>query len=108
VNGTVSIPQDAPGGVLHVRVERVDRADAAAETVARTRIPVPTGPGARSIAFELRVPAPDPRGRYSVRAHLATGAGEDVQRGDYVSTRSYPVLTRERGSQVRVALQRID
>jgi hypothetical protein len=99
----VAIPEISAAGTLHLRVERVDRADAAAEIVASAHISLCAGE-ARIFPFELLVRAPHPRSRYTVRAHLAATDREGVQVGDYVSTISYPVLSRGRGTHVKIAL----
>lgn len=95
VTGTVHLAEALPAGAtLHIYVEDVSRADAAATRVAELATPLdrPLAAGA-SLPFALNVPEVDARVRYNVRVHLdATGSGT-VTSGDQITTQSYPVLT---------------
>ncbi|MBL8145990.1 MAG: hypothetical protein JNL34_06370, partial [Anaerolineae bacterium] len=44
---------------------------------------------------------------YSVRAHIATSGSGEVERGDYITMQSYPVLTRGYGNRVTLAVRRV-
>jgi hypothetical protein len=49
----------------------------------------------------------DRRGSYSLRVHVdVTGSGE-VERGDMITTQSYPVLTGSEPAETRVEVRRI-
>jgi hypothetical protein len=50
--------------------------------------------GGAAIPFEVRAPPADPGASYSVRVHVDLDGDGEVSPGDYVSTTSYPVLTR--------------
>ena len=91
--------------MVYVRVEQVSLADAPAEIVAQSvlhdvRLTEPH-------RIDLEVPQPDPRQRYAVRVHVDTTGSGEVGAGDYVTTRSYPVLTHDQPSQVSVQLARV-
>jgi len=91
----VALPDDA---VLEATLEDVSKADAKAEVLGRARVERPGNP---PIAFEIvydpaRV---DLRGRYVVRAHIASG-GKLL----FVTDRSFPVFTH--GQEVALTLVR--
>jgi putative lipoprotein len=74
VTGTVTWQERTtlpPGATLEVTVEDISRADAPSTRLARFAVsPV----GAPPVAFELDVPAPDPRARLTLRATIRDGA----------------------------------
>lgn len=101
----LSRPLDAGAHLLHLMIEDVSRADAAAETVGRADLPV-NGPlpAGTVLPFEIAVRDVDPGARYSVRAHLDRSGSGEIESGDLISTQSYPVLTRGAPEAVRVTL----
>lgn len=81
--------------VVSIRVEEVSRADAAAAVIAEQQHGhVEIEPGGE-VAFSIAVPGRvvDRSARYSVRAHIDVAGTGEVSEGDFVSTRSHPVLT---------------
>jgi len=111
VQGEIVLPPGVvpsePASVL-VQVEDVSRADAPSQVVGEQRQRVPLSVG-RTIHFTVEVPAEavDDRHLYSVRVHVQVGGSEGVQKGDLISTQSYPVLTRGHGNQARVEVKRV-
>ena len=98
------------GGVVHVAVLDVSRADAASIPVSRVDAAVPPAP-AQAASRELEVALPGvtlQQGRdYIVRAHWEPRGDEDVQPGDQLTTSSVPVTFGPEPIRVRVPLQRI-
>lgn len=96
VSGTIGFTQVAPaaGSVVHVVVEEVTRADAAATVAARIDLPLhgPIAFGAR-LPFALSVFNVDVGKRYTVRVHVDHSGNGRVEPGDQISKQSYPVLT---------------
>ena len=89
-----------PGAVLEVTVEDISRADAPSVALARFAVaPV----GSPPLAFELDVPAPDPRATVSVRASIRDGA-----RLLFTTDTVSPVLTRGATAQVDLMLVGVD
>lgn len=85
---------EQPGGTLYVRIEDVSRADAPAELIAETAIPIerPLAAG-EELPFTLEIPALDAAAHYSLRAHLDTTGTRRIDPGDRISTQSSPVAT---------------
>ena len=96
VSGTIGFTQAAPaaGSVVHVLIEEVTRADAAATVAARIDLPLHTAPafGAR-VPFALPVFNVDAAKRYAVRVHVDRSGNGRIEPGDQISMQSYPVLT---------------
>ena len=97
VSGQIVLPPDAPekAGAVVVQVEDVSRADAPSTVVAEQRLEHVPLRDRDHLDFAIDVPADaiNPRGMYSLRAHVDTSGSGSVERGDLVSTQSYPVLT---------------
>jgi uncharacterized lipoprotein YbaY len=112
VRGLIDVPATEGAPVtanLIVQVEDVSRADAPSVVVGEQRKSrVALQPG-QSIPFEVEVPAEDvdERRTYSVRVHLDMSGSGTVEKGDFVSTQSYPVLTRGHGEEVQIRLKRV-
>ncbi len=82
------------GADLRLQLEDVSRADAASRVVARLIVPgVTRSEGADNpIAFSLRSDAElQKAGSYVIRAHVDVDRSGGVNRGDFVSTQSYPI-----------------
>jgi putative lipoprotein len=97
-----------PSHVL-VELENISRADAPSEVVASLQLYPGELRGGDLISLELEVPmdALDQRHLYSVRVHVdMTGSGE-VERGDFITMQSFPVLTRGYGDNVRVTVRKV-
>ena len=96
-----------PGShLLHLMVEDVGRADAAAIVAGRADLtlngPLPAG---TALPFEIHVARVDPGAHYSVRAHLDRSGNGVIEAGDLISTRSYPVTVDGSGQTMRVTLE---
>jgi putative lipoprotein len=111
VRGKIALPDDVPAeaGEILVVVEDVSRADAPSAIVGETRLGrTPLAPGA-TIPFSAEVPenAIDPRAAYSLRVHVDVSGSGEIEKGDLVSTQSYPVLTRGAGGETVVRVRRV-
>ncbi len=97
LRGAVRFERDLPpvsGTVMHVLVESVPYADAAAVIVARLDLPLDAAvPRESVLPFRLPVWGVDPAGRYEVRVHVDRSGSGRVENGDHVSIQSCPVLT---------------
>jgi uncharacterized lipoprotein YbaY len=110
VRGEVVVPpfvRPAEAAELVVQVEDVSRADAPSIVVGEQRRPAVRLEGGAVLPFVVEVPASlvDARHSYSVRAHIDMSGSGEVEVGDLVSTRSYPVLTRGYGDEAVVDVQ---
>jgi uncharacterized lipoprotein YbaY len=110
VRGEIVLPVTgvtAQRGDVIVTVEDVSRADAPAQVVAQTRQPGVALGGGATLPFEVEVPASliDERRSYAVRVHIDTTGSGQVERGDLISTESYPILTRSYGTDVRIRVR---
>jgi len=92
-----------------VQIEDVSRADQSSKVIGEQRmqdVPLKSG---RVLPFRIEVSPGDidERKTYSLRVHVdVTGSGE-VELGDLVSTRSYPVLTRGNPDHASIRVQRV-
>ncbi|GAA4405460.1 hypothetical protein GCM10023168_19150 [Fodinibacter luteus] len=92
-----------PDARARITVEDVSRADAPSRVVAETvvtELDLEDGP-----VVALDVDPVDPRADLIVRVHVTGGprGGSEVERGDLVTTESYPVLTRGHGDSISVS-----
>jgi hypothetical protein len=96
------------GATVHVRVEDVSRADAAATLVAEAILPLrsPLAAGAE-LPFSLAIPDVDERARYSVRVHVDTTGSGDITAGDRISTVAHPVLTQGNPDDIVIEAKKI-
>lgn len=88
-------------------VEDISRADAPAEVIAtRAYAPARFSPDG-VFSFDVQVPTRmvHARARYGVRVHVAVNGANEVERGDYVSTQSHPVLTWGAGTTAKVPVR---
>lgn len=94
---------------IHIRVEDVTRADAAAVLVAEKVLqPVSRPAGStRDLEFQMPVHLPDQSARYSVRVHVDVDRNGQITQGDFISTQSYPVLTRGQPDSVEIKVREI-
>ena len=111
VQGQIILPA-APGASqadVIVQVEDVSRADAPSIVIAEHRQRgVHLTPGG-VLPFKLEVPTDrvEENHSYSVRAHIDVSGSGEVEEGDFITTESYPVLTRGYGNDVRLKVQRV-
>lgn len=61
------------------------------------------------LPFTVEIPAGliDDRRSYSVRVHIDMSGSGIVKVGDFVSTQTYPVLTRGHGDKARISVKRV-
>ena len=102
-------PELPPEAVLRVRVLDTTYADAPALVLSELLVSdVATGANAgRPVAFRVRAEGVNPRSTYTLMAHVSLAGGEKIQPGDYMSTQSYPVITRGHPTHVAVIVERI-
>jgi uncharacterized lipoprotein YbaY len=110
VTGAVRFLEPFAGGeaVVHVKVEDVSRADAAAAPIGESVFPLHQSlPAGGRVPFSVAVPDVVDTAHYVVRAHVdCTGSGE-VTAGDRISTVAYPVLTHGNPDRVEVEVRKI-
>jgi uncharacterized lipoprotein YbaY len=112
VQGEIVLPaagvSPGPADVI-VFVEDVSRADAPSVVIGEQRQNgVLLRPGLR-FPFAVQIPNEliDERNLYSVRAHVDKSGSGEVKTGDFVSTQTYPVLTRGYGTSVTINVRRV-
>lgn len=112
VRGDILLPDvELPGEAAEivVQIEDVSRADAPSIVVGEQRLRgVHLTRGGR-FGFHVKVPTDrvDPTLRYSLRAHVDVSGSGEVESGDLLTTRSYPVLTSGETETRTVAVERI-
>jgi len=112
VHSEIEFPLDmetiVPKNIL-VEVEDISRADAAAQVVARHEFtPGPISGGARiPVLIEVLPDALDQRHSYSVRVHVDVNGSGEINRGDFITMQSYPVLTHGYGAHVHVSVRQV-
>jgi hypothetical protein len=96
-----------PNARARITVEDVTRVDEASTVVAESMITDLTLDD--EPVAEIQVDAVDPHADLIVRVHVTEGVrrGAGVERGDLVTTESYPVLTGGHGDTVRVRPRRV-
>lgn len=110
VRGSIRLPSKMPPGIaaqIVVRVEDVSRADAPSIVIGEQRLATVSICGGDSVPFAIQVPAEriDDRGSYSVSAHIDLGGSGQVETGDFISTQTYPVLSRQYPDDVDVEVR---
>ena len=112
VSGDIVLPPEEvpakPVDVL-VYVEDVSRADAPSAVVGEQILKGVSLHSGEALSFTIEVATNNinERNLYSVRVHIDTSQSGDITIGDFVSTQSYPVLTRGYGTEVRVNVKRV-
>jgi putative lipoprotein len=95
ISGIIEFPdvrEPAHNVTVHVQVQVTTFADAPAVTVAELVLPgVDIAPGVLPIPFALHGIPLKAGARYVIRVHADVNGNGAVSRGDYVSSRSYPV-----------------
>lgn len=110
IRGTVEfqgVKDPVSDATVHIRLQDTSRADAPATTVAEQVLEhINIVPDGQPLPFTLQMPANE-NSRYVVRVHAdVTGDGK-VSRGDYVSTRSYPVDMNDEQSGLTIVARRV-
>ena len=109
LRGVVRLRDAAPKpNSLRVKVEDVSRADAAAQVVAETIVPLerPLSAG-DTIPFSITIPEISEGVRYNVGAHIDCSGSGEIRAGDLISTQAYPVITQGHADSVVVEVQAI-
>lgn len=110
VTGRIVLPDSAvpsKSARVIVQIEDVSRADAPSLVIAEQALEnVKLSPG-HVIPFVVTVPVGvlDPHNHYSVRTHIDVSGSGTVDRGDFVSTQSHPVLTRGAGNEAVIPVK---
>jgi uncharacterized lipoprotein YbaY len=112
VEGNIVVPASAgsfSGGTAHVLLEDVSYQDAKSTVVGRQVIPdVAHEAGAETrIPFKVGVEQIDARADYNVRVRIDVHGSRETQRGDYITTQSYPVITFDHPLRVEVHVQEV-
>jgi uncharacterized lipoprotein YbaY len=112
VTGKILVGEDAQpftGATVYVRLEDVSYADAPSRVIAEQVIHNVSyeADAGHEPEFALHGDIPDERGSYAVRVHVDLHGEGRVQRGDYVSTESYPVLTFGQPKEVSVRVREV-
>jgi uncharacterized lipoprotein YbaY len=94
---------------IHIRLEDVTRADAAAVLVTEKVLQPVSHPAGMTDGpeFEMPVHLPDRSALYSVRVHVDVHRNGQITRGDFISTQSYPVLTRGHLDSVEIKVREV-
>ena len=112
VRGEIEVPPDTPEcqpAKVLVVLEDISRADAPSLVVKQFQIAKDTVRGGEVVpfSFEVQGVALNDRNMYSLRAHIDMSGSGSVERGDFVSTQTYPVLTLGHGGHARIKVRRI-
>lgn len=104
-----AVPVAIEGATLLLRIEDCSRVDAPAKTIFEYSIGgISRAAGnADPVQFALTLPRQAPAGGagWSLRAQLCRNPSGELQPGDYVSTRRYPLAAA--GGPMRIMLQRV-
>lgn len=112
VRGEIVFEDDAAafsGATLYVTLEDVTYADSKAVIVGKiVKENVAYDPAApQPLTFELPVEVHERNALYNIRAHFDLDGDGQISRGDYLSTQSYPVITKGHPLEVSVRVKRI-
>jgi hypothetical protein len=100
------VREPAHNVTVYVRVQDTGFADATALTVTELVLQgVDIVPGAPPVPFAVQGVPANARAPYTVRVHADVDGDGAVSRGDYVSTRSYPVHTTEQPAGVTILMR---
>jgi len=111
VSGTILLPTDAPaaqGVPIYVRLLETSYADAPAQVIASQQLHAVSVEGGSSHPFRLALVRVDPKGHYTVDAHVDMDLDGHIGRGDYISMVSHPVLTFGWPDRIAVEVRRVD
>jgi hypothetical protein len=104
IRGQIVFEGDAPfleTGRVHVFLEDTTYADASAIIVRHDVL------AAGALVFEMTGLTVEPQRVYTIRVLVDLDGDGRVSRGDFITTESYPVLTRGRPAEVTVVVRRI-
>jgi hypothetical protein len=109
VTGEVDLGDIPPleDATLHVYLLDAQQ-DARARTIAHVAIyHYGTGRAAKRPKFLLEVGDLGPKGDYSIRVHIDLDRDDEISKGDFISTESYPVFQEGRSSKVLVKVTKV-
>ncbi len=112
IQGEIVLPTGGPpigSADVVICVEDISRADAPSLVIGEQRQKgLLLHPGAR-LPFVIEVPTEmiDERNLYSIRAHVDRSGSGVVKKGDFVSTETYPVLSRGYGVSATVKVKAV-
>lgn len=112
VHGRILLPESHVPGIaakILVQIEDVSRADAPSRVVGEEQLDNVSLSEGGSLSFRITVPAStvEERNSYSVRAHVDVSGSGTIESGDFISTQSYPVLTRGYGNEAVIRVKRV-
>jgi uncharacterized lipoprotein YbaY len=111
VRGRIVFNENVPPietATVYIRLEDISRADARAKlTAEKVMHNFSFVPGDAGLEFLIYGDALDPRKRYGVRVHVDLDGDGKLSKGDYVSTQTYPVTTRNVPADLRIHVHRI-
>lgn len=98
VTGEILFSEDMTsfsGATVNIYLEDVSSLDAPSKVVVKQVIPnINHEMGTKNrVEFALQSEVVNIQASYSIRAHISQHGDEQIHRGDYISTESYPVLT---------------
>lgn len=111
VSGEIVFGDDAEpfsAAMAFVRVDDVSMMDVPTTLISQQIIEnVAYQPG-HTIPFTVYGRKPDDdRARLQLSAHISLNSSDDVQKGDYITMESYPVVTQGYPSELRVMVRRV-
>ena len=96
------------GATLWVRARDVTRADSSAVTLAEQEIHDVTIAGPDDVVpFTLQLSPPDPRGSYTIEAHLDANHSGDVSVGDLLTTEHISIDPSRNNQSLTVSLRQV-
>jgi uncharacterized lipoprotein YbaY len=111
VSGEIAFGGDAAafsGATVYVRVDDVSLMDVPTTLISQQILEnVDFQPG-QTIPFEVYGRKPlDDHARYQLSVHVSLSGSADVEKGDYITMESYPVLTQGYPDEVHVVVRRV-
>lgn len=112
IKGEILFEEEAKsfsGATVYVRLEDVSLADAPSKIVTEQVIYDVSYQAGSNTKLEIRLygQIPDKRKSYAVSVHVDLNGNGQVDRGDYISMESYPVLTFGYPNQVSVGVREV-
>lgn len=97
------------GATAYVRLLDTSRADAPSTVIVEEVIQGVSHQAGSTDTQPIRLEGqvPDENARYELAVHIALGGAREINQGDFITTQSYPVLTRGYPRQVSVRVQEV-
>lgn len=112
VEGDVVIPASAGSFTdanVYVFLEDVSFQDVPSTVIARQVLPNVSHEAGQEkrVPFQLTTEQIDPEANYNVRVRVDLSGSSETQRGDYITTQSYPVITFDHPRRVEVHVHEV-